>query len=129
MKTTTTNYSVFLAFLIFSFSKPVFAQRSHNRPYVGYNITLASSHFLSDLGGRDADGSHGPADLDIASTRYALGTGIFFHTPSGLSVITDVNFARLYGDDKEAKSSRTRRNLHVRTDIFETIVLIALEFI
>lgn len=128
MKTTTINYSLFFTFLIFFFSKPVFAQRSQNRPYVGYNITLASSHFLSDLGGRDADGSHGPADLDIASTRYGLGTGIFFHTPSGLSVITDVHFARLYGDDKEAKSSRTRRNLHVRTDIFETIVKVEYTF-
>lgn len=112
-------------------SNSTLAQGSFSRPYqpyLGYNITLASSHFLSDLGGKNADGSHGPEDLDIASTRYALGTGIFFHTRSGFSIITDVNFARLYGDDKEAKSSRTKRNLHVRTDIFETIVKVEYTF-
>ncbi|MDC3407248.1 hypothetical protein OAZ27_06110 [Bacteroidia bacterium] len=112
-------------------SNSTLAQGSFRRPYqpyLGYNITLASSHFLSDLGGKNADGSHGPEDLDIASTRYALGTRIFFHTRSGFSIITDVNFARLYGDDKEAKSSRTKRNIHVRTDIFETIVKVEYTF-
>ena len=101
-------------------SNLILGQNRIHKSYWSYNIHLTSTHFLSDLGGKNTRGSNDISDLDFSSTRYGLGTGLQYNTPSGLSIGFDLMEARLYGDDSETNSDRRYRNLHSRTDIFET---------
>ena len=114
-----------IGLLFFYFLKfPVHAQRSRYQPYMSLNITASTSHLLGDLGGTGNVGSNSIKDLNLSSTRFALGTGIDYNLPTGVSFGMDIMTAQLYGDDKAApvNSGRRIRNLHVRTNIIESLV-------
>ena len=113
------------AFLLCSFlGFLAHAQNSRYQPYISINITASTSHLLGDLGGTGNVGSNSFKDLNLSSTRFALGTGLDYNMPSGISIGMDIMTAQLYGDDKEApiNSGRRIRNLHVRTNIIESLV-------
>lgn len=75
---------------------------------------------MSDLGGKGTLGTNDISDINFSSTRFGLGTGFQYNSPSGISIGFDLITARLYGSDSKTTSNRRYRNLHSRTDIFET---------
>ena len=114
-----TKNVLFSAFLIVSTSG--YSQSRQNaRSYWSTHILLSSSTFLSDLGGKDFDGSNDPSDIDFRETRYAFGSGIQYNLPKGLSFGLDAFYTRVAADDAETNWNRKYRKLKVRTDIIET---------
>jgi len=111
-------FSIFLLLSTASFS-----QRGINsRPYWSTHILLSSSTFLSDLGGRDSYGSNNHSDTDFGQTRYAIGSGIQYNLPKGLSFGLETFYTRLAADDAETNWDRKYRKLKVRTDVIETAI-------
>jgi len=100
------------------------AQRLPAKPYWSYSSALSSTFFLSDLGGKNGDGTNDFQDIDPNKTRFAIGGGITYHAPIGLSYGLDINWIRLAADDRETQSGRTPRMISVRTDLLETNALI-----
>jgi hypothetical protein len=84
-----------------------------------YTVYLGASNMLSDLGGSDLDGSSDFRDLDLQSTRPAIGIG-FQHHRSHINYTADLLVTRLIGNDAFSNSiGRSGRNLSVRTDLVE----------
>jgi len=110
--------------LVCIFKTTTYAQRSRYQPYLSLNLTASTSHLLGDLGGTGNIGSNSFKDLNLSSTRFALGTGVDYNIPSGISIGMDIMTAQLYGDDNAApkNSGRNIRNLHVRTNIVESLI-------
>jgi hypothetical protein len=107
--------------LLISLGFQSFGQKAFRpRPYWSSAYLISSSTFLSDLGGKNDNGTNDILDIDLIKTRYAVGTGIRLHLNKGFNFGLETFYARLAADDAETKSSRTIRNLSVRTDILET---------
>lgn len=98
--------------------KESMAQYRYNPGYWTSDIVLSSSSFLSDLGGKNANGTNDFTDLDLSRTRYAIGGGITYNI--GLfSMQFHSIYTKLAADDALTVSSRTKRQLSVQTDVFE----------
>lgn len=93
-------------------------------------VSLGSSHFLGDLGGRDRQGTdYSPADLDLATTRTAFGAGFRYRVKRWLNVTGTFNYLRLNGDDAETFDKyRSNRNLNFKTNLFELNGLIEIGY-
>lgn len=84
-------------------------------------LSLSSSYFLCDLGGKDAVGTNDFSDLNLEQTRYAIGLGLQYHI-GGLSFGANAFKARLAADDKLTNAGRSKRRLQVITDVYEASV-------
>jgi hypothetical protein len=84
-------------------------------------ISMGSSHFLGDLGGRDREGKdYSPVDLDLGSTRTAFGAGFRYRVKRWFNVTGTFNYLILRGDDAETfEKFRSNRNLNFKTNLFE----------
>jgi hypothetical protein len=88
-----------------------------------HSLFLGGSNLLGDLGGGISKGTIGIKDIDLRSTKTALGLGISYDKKF-VSFTSNITLTRLVGNDKFSQSkSRSFRNLSVRTDIFELNVL------
>ena len=84
-----------------------------------YTLNLGGSNLLGDLGGGSAEGKSDFRDLDIRSTRSAIGIGLQRHT-SNFTLSTDLIVTQLNGNDAYSnEANRASRNLSVRTDLVE----------
>ena len=95
-------------------------KRAAKRAYWSTHGLISSTTFLSDLGGKDNDGTNDILDTDFSETRYAIGTGITFNMTKGFCVGIEAFYGRLSADDAETNWNRSLRQIHVRTDILET---------
>jgi len=107
-------------YILTIFIGKAYAQKLPTRPYWSYNTTLSSSFFLSDLGGKNGNGTNDFQDIDPNKTRFALGGSINYNLPVGFSTGIDLNWVRLAGDDSETQSGRTPRMISIRTDLLES---------
>ncbi|MDC0579453.1 hypothetical protein OAP11_01685 [Bacteroidia bacterium] len=110
------NSKISLLLILLFLDTVAFAQRN---TWSG-QILLATSHMLGDLGGKSIVGTHDFSDINLSSTRYAVGTGISYNFSSQFALGMEVNYSRLYSDDNATNSNRRFRNLHSRTDIIES---------
>lgn len=84
-----------------------------------YTLYLGGSNLLGDLGGGSSEGKSDFRDLDVRSTRPAIGVGLQRHT-NNFTLSTDLIVTQLYGNDAYSnEASRAARNLSVRTDLVE----------
>lgn len=112
-----------LLIALFGMMLNAYSQRRPNAHHWESTILFSSSSFLSDLGGKDGDGTNDISDLDIGRTRYALGGGYGFQTESGFGIHSQAFYTLLSASDKETNSSRTARNISVNTDVVEAHLL------
>lgn len=84
-------------------------------------VSMGSSHFLGDLGGKDRTGTDfSPVDLDYGQTRTAFGAGFRYRVEKWFNVTGTFNYLVLRGDDAETQEKfRNNRNLNFKTNIFE----------
>lgn len=100
-----------------------FGQRRLKKHHWESTVLVSSSSFLSDLGGKDGDGTNDLADLDIGRTRYAIGAGYGMQTSGGFGIHGQAFYTLLSASDEESNSSRTPRNISVNTDLVEGHIL------
>ncbi len=94
---------------------------------IDLTIGAGSSHFLGDLGGKVSFGTNDPSDLDIPTTRYALGLGIRLQPNKHFAIRVNGFYGRLAGDDKYTTNRPRRlRNLSFFSPIVEANALIEL---
>jgi len=108
-------------FLILSLPFLSFAQKNRNFNYFDWKIGFHSTHFLSDLGGKDGDGTNDIRDLNLNQTRFAVAAGLNYHFGAYLSFGLNVTGGTLAASDFQTKSSRLYRQIQVRTQILETV--------
>ena len=100
------------------------AQKRYGVQFWEATALASSSSFLSDLGGKDGDGTNDFKDLNLNRTRFAVGGGFSYNTGKGLDLSLNAFYTHLSASDVETKSSRTARNISVRTDVIETNLLL-----
>jgi hypothetical protein len=96
-----------------------FSQIRSYKPYWSASTQLSSSYFLSDLGGKNGNGTNDFLDLDLNKTRFSIGSAIHYNLPMGMSFGLGANYIRLAADDAETQSSRTPRMIRVFTNVTE----------
>jgi hypothetical protein len=97
--------------------------QSINKNSWSYNLSIGGSGLLGDLGGGASDGSMGIKDIDIRSTRPAVGIGAAYDMRH-VSISSNLTLTQLAGDDAySASESRSVRNLSVRTGLIELNVI------
>ena len=112
---------LFLILTAFAISFSASAQiNKKQRSYWSANALIYSTTLFGDLGGKDFHGSNDFRDMDVSALRLASGLEIQYNHRSGLGLVVGGFYARLYSDDDFTNWNRTYRNLHSRTDIFET---------
>jgi hypothetical protein len=86
-----------------------------------YFVSMGSSHFLGDLGGRDRVGTDfSPADLDFGMTRTAMGLGYRYRIQKWFNASSTFNWLLLKGDDAFTNETyRNNRNLNFRNNVLE----------
>jgi hypothetical protein len=84
-------------------------------------VTVGSSHFLGDLGGRDREGTdYSPLDLDFGQTRSAAAAGGRFKLDRALNVAAKISYLNVKGDDNATKEpARNNRNLNFKANVWE----------
>lgn len=84
-------------------------------------VTMGTSNFLGDLGGRDKTGTdYSPVDLDFPQTRTAFGVGYRYKIQRWINVAGKFNYLIVRGDDAlTADPYRNNRNLNFKSNIFE----------
>lgn len=84
-------------------------------------ISVGTSNFLGDLGGRDKIGTdYSPIDLNFSQTRTAFGIGYRYKILRGLNVAGKFNYLILSGNDALTNEPfRHNRNLNFKSNIFE----------
>lgn len=121
LSTMKTLFSILLFVSIFC--SQAFAQRGYNNNYATWKIHVASSTFLSDLGGKPAIGTNDISDIDFKATRFALGGGLQFNY-GALGINPNFFYTRLTAADSlTTNRGRAVRNLSVATDVVEVNVL------
>ena len=86
---------------------------------VQWTSSMSTAHFLGDLGGKGTAGTPGLSDMNIASTRYAFGTGIRIHILPAVAVKFTGYYGRLSANDKYTSYiPRKNRNLNFFTPIY-----------
>jgi hypothetical protein len=113
----------FLVFYVVLWCNWSIAQKRPNSHHWETTVLFSSSSFLSDLGGKDGDGTNDIADLDIGRTRYAVGVGYGKQTTGGFGMHSQLFYTLLSASDQETNSSRTARNISVNTDVVEAHLL------
>lgn len=112
---------------IFCFSVLSFEAQNFLRPneWTKYRkeiiFSVGTSNFLGDLGGGNSTASnYTPLDLNLATTRPALGIGGRYKLKRWLNVMAKFDYLVVSGDDKYSKeASRRERNLNFKSNIFE----------
>lgn len=86
-------------------------------------VTMGSSHFLGDLGGRDRIGTdYSPVDLDFQQTRTAFGLGYRYKLERWINLTSTFNYLILRGNDAQTQETfRNNRNLNFKSNIFELV--------
>lgn len=84
-------------------------------------ISMGTSNFLGDLGGRDAIGTdYSPVDLELSQTRTAFGLGYRYKVFRWLNLAGRFNYLVVRGDDALTNDPfRNNRNLNFKSNIFE----------
>jgi hypothetical protein len=84
-------------------------------------VSMGTSQFLGDLGGRDRTGTHySPADINFSQTRTAFGAGFRYRVQKWFNVTGTFNYLIVKGDDAETQDPyRNNRNLNFKSNIFE----------
>ncbi len=111
---------VIVALLMFgAISNVSFGQKwKKNRMYA--TAHLGATNFLGDLGGSSDIGSFGLKDVDIQSTRAAIGGGFSYRIYERLNVKSNLYFGLIGGDDSwTGQINRNVRNLHFRSILVE----------
>lgn len=80
---------------------------------------LGVSNFLGDLGGANKEGSHFIQDMELRTTRPTVYLGARYKIMERLAVKFNLIYGMVSGDDNFSESSRTPRNLHFRSSIYE----------
>ena len=119
------GYFLYIAIV---FCNYVFSQIYGYKPFWSYTTQLSTSHFLSDLGCKNGNGTNDFLDLDLNQTRFSAGAGINYNLPLGLSFGLNSNYIRLAADDAETQSSRTPRMIKIKTDIVESNLILKYTF-
>lgn len=83
------------------------------------NVSVGTSHFLGDLGGKPAFGTNDVSDLNWKSTRYMAGVGLRQNLGSRLAVRGSAYYARVAADDKyTGNTERHMRNLNFFSAVY-----------
>ncbi|MDO8999124.1 MAG: DUF6089 family protein [Bacteroidota bacterium] len=84
-------------------------------------ISIGTSNFLGDLGGRDQIGKdYSPVDLELSQTRTAFGLGYRYKIDKWINVVGKFNYLIVKGDDALTQEIyRNNRNLNFKSNIFE----------
>lgn len=84
-------------------------------------ISVGTSNFLGDLGGRDQIGKdYSPVDLELSQTKTAFGLGYRYKINKWINVAGKFNYLILKGDDATTQEIyRNNRNLNFKSNIFE----------
>jgi hypothetical protein len=84
------------------------------------SVGIGTTHFLGDLGGRNAIGSPFIWDLDIAGTRPAASFSARYYVREKVSVRGQLAYGIAAGNDNLTKeAARENRNLSFRSDVLE----------
>lgn len=110
------SLSIIFVFLFYSNSN---AQYKKKLTYFSWSTGVTSTHFLSDLGGKDGDGTNDIRDLNINQTRFAFSGGLQYHFGKMYSVGLNSYAGTLAASDFQTKSSRFYRQITVRTRFLE----------
>ncbi len=88
-----------------------------------------SSHFLGDLGGKNGLGTNEISDLDLNTTRYALGVGLRLRLSESFAMRLNGIYTRAAGDDANTEREvRRDRNLNFFTPIIEGSIMAEIYF-
>lgn len=89
-------------------------------------VTLGTSNFLGDLGGKLKDGrDYSPADINFNQSRLAVGFGGRYKIKRWANVAGKFSFLNVRGNDAEATNIyRNNRNLNFKSNIYELSVRI-----
>ncbi|MES2515046.1 MAG: DUF6089 family protein [Bacteroidota bacterium] len=84
-------------------------------------VSVGASGFLGDLGGRNTTGQDfSPVDLEIATTKPAIGAAFRYKFNKNINWHSSFNFLALSGDDKlTTEQYRNNRNLNFKSNIYE----------
>jgi hypothetical protein len=84
-------------------------------------VSMGTSNFLGDLGGRDRVGTdYSPVDLELSQTRTAFGVGYRYQVLRWMNVTGRFNYLIVQGDDALTNEMyRNNRNLNFKSNIFE----------
>ncbi|PCJ83876.1 MAG: hypothetical protein COA57_10330 [Flavobacteriales bacterium] len=83
-------------------------------------ITLGSSNYLGEMGGKEKTGRPWLLDMKLSQTRWAMGGFYRYRIMENLFVRADFIYFRIQGADSlSTNPPRVARNLHFRNDIFE----------
>lgn len=118
------KYFTFLVLLFFAFN---LSSQNFSRPgdWKKFRkevfISMGTSNFLGDLGGRDKTGTdYSPVDLELSQTRTAFGLGYRYKILRWLNVASKFNYLVVKGNDAlTADPFRNNRNLNFKSNIFE----------
>jgi hypothetical protein len=83
-----------------------------------------SSHFLGDLGGKPTLGTNDFSDLDLNTTRFAVGIGFRLRLAKSFALRADLFYSRVAGDDRNTDNLERRgRNLNFHSHILDAHLL------
>jgi hypothetical protein len=83
-------------------------------------FSAGSSHFLGDLGGKPFRGTNDISDINIASTRWALGISNRYILSRQIALRSGIIVGKVSGDDQYTKNPERRsRNAHFFSPIVE----------
>lgn len=92
-------------------------------------LSGGSSHFLGDLGGSVSAGSIDIKDLNLQSTRYAIGAGVRGHVTPWLAAKSSVYYGRLSADDRfTSYLPRRNRNLNFFSPVYGGNLMLEVHF-
>lgn len=116
-----------LILLSLSFSVLIIEAQNFTRPgdWKKYRkeifISVGTSNFLGDLGGRDQIGKdYSPVDMELSQTKTAFGLGYRYKIDTWINVVGKFNYLIVKGDDALTQEPyRNNRNLNFKSNIFE----------
>lgn len=116
------NLKIVINLFVLLFCLSAFSQVKNDNHF-NWTIGFHSTHFLSDLGGKDGDGTNDIRDVNLNQTRFALSSGINYNFKKVFSLGLNIMGGTLAASDFQTKSSRFYRQIQVRTRILEVAPL------
>ncbi len=95
-----------------------------------YQIGFGATTLLGDLGGSYGAGTNDLKDFDDEAVGYTLGFAYDWGFNRSIELRTNINYVSLSADDKYSEElSRKLRNLSVKTNVFEFIPSLKVNFL
>ena len=105
-------------------------QTQSNFNISSYQVGIGNSSLLGDLGGAGGDGSHFIKDFDRESIRFSISPSADWALSNHFEFRTSANFVYLSAEEKYSEEKyRKRRNLSVKTSVFEILPTIKYNFL